>query len=324
MAHVISEPTGEAPAKPAESHAWPRPALAWYAVFVLSLTLLVNFLDRGIINLLLPAIKADLALSDTQMGAIVGLAFVLFYAIFGLPIAWLVDRASRKIIITIGVTLWSTMTAITGLAGNFWQLFAARVGVGVGEACTGPATFSMLADYFPRDKLARAIAVLNFGFTTGAGTAAIIGGLVIGWVAQMPPWTLPGVGELTLAPWQRVLILVGLPGIIVSVLMLTVPEPARRAANGAPVARHESISISQAVSYLAKNWSVYGPMLVGVALKTVQSFGFMAWGFTFFQRTYGWEPTHFGLVAARSFCACGPWLGLRRVARRALDQEGPA
>jgi MFS family permease len=288
------------------SHAWPKPALAWYAVFVLSLTLLVNFLDRGILNLLVPAIKADLQLSDTQMGVLLGFAFVMFYAIFGLPIAWLVDRASRKVIITIGVTLWSLMTAATGVATNFWQLFVARVGVGVGEACTGPATFSMLADYFPREKLARAIAVLNFGFMSGVGLAAIVGGLVIGWVAQMPPWTLPGVGELSLASWQRVLILVGLPGLVVTLLMLTVPEPVRRAMNGAPVARHESISIPQAVGYILKNWTVYGPMLVGVALKVVQSFGFMAWGFTLFQRTYGWEAARFGLVSGAIFLCVWP------------------
>jgi MFS family permease len=307
VANVIpGEAAAPLPETSAPGHAWPRPAVAWYAVFVLSLTLLVNFMDRGIINLLAPSIQSDLNLSDTQMGLILGFAFAVFYAIVGLPIAWLVDRASRKAIITIGVTLWSGMTALTGLATNFGQLFAARVGVGVGEACTGPATFSMLADYFPREKLARAIAVLNFGYTTGIGVAAIVGGLVIAWVAQMPAWSLPGVGELNLASWQRVLILVGLPGLIVSALMLTVPEPVRRAANGAPVARHESISIPQAIRYLLKNWTVYGPMLIGVALKVVQSFGFMAWGFTFFQRTYGWDPTHFGVVAGTIFLCVWP------------------
>ena len=176
---------------------WPPARQAWYAVFVCSLALLVNFLDRGILNLLVEPIKADLHLSDVQISMVMGFAFVAFYVILGLPIARLVDYKSRKVILAVGIGIWSLMTAACGLANSFWPLFGARVGVGVGEACSGPGTFSLLSDYFPKDKLPRAIAALNFGYTTGNGLALIIGGGVIAFLSTLPPVVLPGIGQTT-------------------------------------------------------------------------------------------------------------------------------
>ncbi|HZL92161.1 MAG TPA: MFS transporter, partial [Vicinamibacterales bacterium] len=132
-------------------------------VAILALVVMVNFLDRGILTLLVEPIKADLGLSDVQMSLVMGFAFTFFYAIFGLPVARLVDRHSRKHILAAGVAIWSLMTAFCGLAGNFWQLFLARVGVGVGETTSGPSAYSLLSDYFPPEKLPRAIAGMNLG-----------------------------------------------------------------------------------------------------------------------------------------------------------------
>lgn len=127
---------------------WPSRRQAWYAVAIFACALMVNFLDRGILTLLVEPIKRDLGLSDTQVSLLMGFAFICFYMLVGLPIARLVDSRSRRLIIGIGIATWSGMTALCGFAQNFWQLFAFRVGVGVGEACNGPATYSMLADLF--------------------------------------------------------------------------------------------------------------------------------------------------------------------------------
>src|SRR5512142_1268316 len=167
-----------APAPPS-TEPWPSPRVAWYAVFIFALTLMINFLDRGILPLLVPSIKADLHLTDPQMGVVMGFAFGVFYVILALPVARWADVGIRRTIVGIGIALWSGMTALCGLAQNFWQLFLFRVGTGVGESCNGPATYSMLSDLFPPAKLPRAIAVMSFGFMGGTGLALIVGGAII-------------------------------------------------------------------------------------------------------------------------------------------------
>jgi MFS family permease len=151
---------------------------------------------------------------------------------------------------------------------------------------------------------------------TGQGLALIIGGAVVASVAQMPAWELPFVGEL--AAWQRVLILVGLPGLLVAALMWTVPEPLRRGPDGAPLAAQKALPIRDIFKYLGDNWATYGPMFIGIALKTVMSFGLLAWVFAFYNRTFGWTPVRFGLtagivwlVAAPLGATFGAWLAER-------------
>jgi MFS family permease len=281
---------------------WPSRGRAWYAVFVFALVLCVNFLDRGILPLLVQPIKRDLGLTDTQISLLMGFAFVMFYVILGLPIARLVDRSSRRRIIGIGVALWSGATALCGLAHTFVQLFLARVGVGVGEACVGPATYSMLADLFPREQLPRAVSILNFGFIAGIGLSAILGGTVIGVMEHLPPITLPLVGLLR--PWQMTFLTVGIPGLLVALLMGTVVEPLRRdfaatAAAGSPAGPstgQASIPIREVLHYLWSNRRVYGPMYLALALQSIPSQGMIAWVPTFFIRVHHWSPRDVGLA----------------------------
>ncbi|MCZ6517979.1 MAG: MFS transporter, partial [Gammaproteobacteria bacterium] len=129
--------------------AWPKPAVAWFGVAVLMIAFIFSIADRIIIALLVDPIKTDLGLSDTDLGIMMGLAFAIFYALMGLPIGRLSDRYNRRSIIAAGIFMWSLMTATCGLARNFWELFLARVGVGVGEATLSPAAYSMIADSFP-------------------------------------------------------------------------------------------------------------------------------------------------------------------------------
>ena len=154
--------------------------VAWYAVFVLLLAYVLSFVDRIILSLLVTPIKEDLGTTDAQMGLLMGFAFAIFYTIAGIPIAKYSDVKSRRLIIATGIFLWSIMTAVCGLAKSFFQLFLARVGVGVGEAALTPAAYSMIADYFSEDKLGRAMGAYKSGAMVGGGLAFIIGGAVVG------------------------------------------------------------------------------------------------------------------------------------------------
>src|SRR5581483_12435678 len=159
--NVHAAPT-QAPANVATDY--PPARYAWYCVFALALATMVNFLDRGILTLLVEPIKRDLKLSDVQMSLIMGFAFTFFYAVLGLPVARLVDRKNRKLIMTAGIAIWSVMTMLCGLAKTFWHLFIARMGLGVGETTSGPSAYSLLSDYFPPHRLPRAISFMQVGF----------------------------------------------------------------------------------------------------------------------------------------------------------------
>ena len=273
---------------------WPSPARAWYAVGVFALVLMLNFLDRGIVGLVVQPLKKDMGLSDTQVGLIMGFAFAVFYAIVGLPIARLADSRSRRAIIGVGLATWSFMTALCGLAQNFWQLFLFRMGVGVGEACNGPATFSMLADFFPKEKLARAAAVLNFGFTTGTGVSLLLGGAILQMLSATPTVTLPVLG--TLHSWQLTFMLVGVPGLLVALLLRTVVEPVRRGRMtgelGGRAGAVRNLPLGEVIRFMRRNGRTYGPMFLGLALQTVLAFGVAGWTPTFFVRAYGWTVPH--------------------------------
>ena len=136
-------------------------AYHWYVVGVLTFAYLVSFLDRQILALMVGPIQADLSLSDTQMSLLMGLAFSIFYVFMAVPLGRLADQTVRRNILIGGVTLWSAMTAACGLAGNYWQLFLARMGVGVGEASLTPSATSMIADYFPPGVRGKALATYN-------------------------------------------------------------------------------------------------------------------------------------------------------------------
>src|SRR5262245_11650452 len=280
----------------ATSEPWPSPTQAWYGVFVFALALMINILDRQIVSLIIAPIKRDLNLSDTQMGWLMGPAFVIFYMILGLPIARMVDYKSRRTILGVGVAIWSFMTSMCGLAQGFWQLLVCRVGVGSGEACSGPATFSMLADLFPKEKLPRAIAVLNFGFYAGTGLALILGGIIATAFADVPTVTLPLVG-ITMRGWQLTFIIVGLPGLIVAALMTTVREPKRRGRMSANTNDStKPIPIRDVFAFLNKYRTTFAPIYIGMGIQVVMTYGGLTWGPAFYMRTFGWTPKEYGLV----------------------------
>ena len=194
-----------------------------YALGVLLLAYILSFIDRNIMALLVGPIREDFNISDFQFSLLHGLAFTLFYIVLGLPIGWLADRISRKLIISSGILFWSVMTSLCGLANNFQSLFLARIGVGVGEASLSPATYSLLSDLYSEKNLRWATAIFAMGITIGSGTSYMIGGWLYDTLSAMDLSSYPVIGDM--AVWQITFVGVGLPGLVVVVLMLFVSEP---------------------------------------------------------------------------------------------------
>jgi MFS family permease len=225
MAHQESgEPAAQSPIRVS--------TYGWYALFVLVLVYIINFIDRQIISILAQDIKADLQLDDAQIGFLYGTAFAVFYALFGIPLGRLADSWYRGRLIAIGLTLWSSMTALSGFATSFGMLATARIGVGIGEASASPAAYSMISDYFPKEKRGTALSIYSAGLYIGGGLSLPIGGLVSSrWNAA---WPSPAEAPLGLVGWQAAFLAVGIPGLLLALWVLSLREPQRGASDRLP------------------------------------------------------------------------------------------
>ncbi|XUU61648.1 MFS transporter [Erythrobacter sp. HA6-11] len=214
----------------AESNAdAPVPAYSWYALSVLVLVYVLNFIDRQILSILANDIKADLGVDDAYLGFLYGTAFAIFYALFGIPLGKLADSWKRVRLMTLGLTLWSAMTAVSGFARDAATLTVARIGVGVGEATASPSAYSLISDWFPARLRATALAIYSSGLYIGGGVSLAIGGVIVDrWNSAFPdgdPW-------LDLVGWQAAFIAVGVPGLLLAVWVATLREPVRGAIDG--------------------------------------------------------------------------------------------
>ena len=206
------------------------PAYSWYALGILVLVYVLNFIDRQILSILANDIKADLQVGDDYLGFLYGTAFAVFYALFGIPLGKLADSWKRTRLLSIGLALWSAMTALSGFARDAASLTAARIGVGVGEATASPSAYSLIADWFPARLRATALAIYSSGLYIGGGVSLLIGALVV------ESWNdaYPGGGPLGLVGWQAAFLAVGLPGLLLALWVLTLREPVRGAIDGLP------------------------------------------------------------------------------------------
>ena len=271
--------------------AYPSALYGWYAVGVLLVCFVFSFMDRMVLNLLIEPIKRDLQLTDTEISLLLGIAFALFNATLGLPVGWLADRASRVRIVAAGVFFWSVMTALCGTARSFATLFAFRMGVGVGEATTQPAGYSMIADLFAPTKRGFALSVFNLGTAIGSGLALFVGAQVIYEVSKVEGRIeLPLMGEIF--PWQLVFIILGLPGILVALWAWTLREPRRmgalrmmRVADGS--LQENPVTVREFLSYVRAIGVPFACAVTCYALIAMGGYGNSAWLPSFFQRTHG-------------------------------------
>lgn len=305
---------------------WPPSAVAWYAVAVLFIAYTVSIADRFILSLLIQPIKLDLGLSDTKVSLLHGFAFAIFFTIMGIPIGRLADRYSRRMIIASGIAVWSLMTAACGMAAGYWQLFSARVGVGVGEAALSPPAYSMIADLFPPQKLGRALSVYTTGAYVGSGLAFIVGGLVIDSITRSPELTIPIIG--TVRSWQAAFFVVGMPGVLVALLMFTVREPVRRINRNAALSgnAHLAVPMRTAFGYIRDRWRVYGAHFFGFSFLAVAFNSVVAWTPTFLNRSFGMTVGQSGpaigailLVFSTTGIIVGGWLADRLVIKGYSD-----
>jgi MFS family permease len=295
MTESVSGPTT------AHAPAWPSPVYSWYVVGVLLLAYTLSFIDRMILSLLVAPVRESLNISDTQFSLLVGMAFALFYTLAGFPLAWIADRFSRRNLIVGGIGLWSFMTLSCGMATSYIGLFAARMGVGVGEATLSPAAYSMLSDYFPKKRLARAIAVYSIGVPLGSGIALMLGALVIKAILAAPEITLPLIGQTE--AWRLTFAFVALPGILICLLMLTVREPFRR--GRMTIEQHQCSGSENFVAHVMTHKVSLGCMFAGMSLISMVMYGALAWTPAFLSRTYPISITDAGLWFGAIMAICG-------------------
>lgn len=230
-----------------------------YVMFILVVVYTFNFIDRQIVGILAVPIKADLGLSDTQLGLMGGLAFALFYTGLGIPVAMLADRSNRTWIMTIALTVWSAMTAVCGLAQNFWQLFLARLGVGVGEAGGVAPAYSLIADYFPPHQRARAMGVYSFGIPIGSALGILFGGYIASTI-----------------DWRYAFFIAGIAGILVApVFKLTVREPPRGQYDAQP-ARVPAATLREVIATLRDKRSFW-LIAFGASASSMMGYGLFFW-----------------------------------------------
>ena len=267
---------------------WPSPAVAWWGLIVLALGTGLAVIDRSVISLVVGPIKRDFAMSDTQFSLVTGFAFVFFYAIVGLPISRLADVYSRRFIIACAMLFWGTATMACGVARSFTQLFWARVGVGAGESAFSPATFSIVTDSFPPNRLPTAMAVLGIGFTLGTAFANFVGGAMVTVLEGTGGLVLPIIGHIR--SWQLVFIAVGAPGLLLAILMATVREPTRKGyRDPAMRAQRRAVPLRDLFGYLAAEWRLFLPMFTVLAVNVIISFGVGLWAPALFTRTFSWS-----------------------------------
>jgi MFS family permease len=276
---------------------YPSAAISWYSTILLALLYWLSILDRTIISLLVDPIKADLGISDVQFGLLHGMAFAITFSVFGLAAGALADRFSRRWIVFVSVSLWSFATAACGLAKDFSHLLLARVGVGAGEAGLNPCATSIITDLFPPGRLTTALAVYSIGASVGSGCAYIFGGMLVDLVSGTAAISFPILGQVR--PWQAVFLLIGIPGIFISLLSFTIPEPTRRGVrqekNTGPVADSIFSGYPALLKFIRSRGRFFFYHYAGFGLASLGFIGGVAWYPAHMGRTFGWSGSQIGL-----------------------------
>ncbi len=264
------------------------PSYRYYVLAMLTLTSMFSIVDRLILSILLQDIKTEFAFTDTQIGLITGLAFTLFYVIFSIPLGWIADRKNRKTIIAVSLAAWSAMTAFHGAAIGFWTLFLCRIGVGIGEAGSGPASTSMISDYFQKHELAKAFGILTLGATAGTGLGLMTGGFIA-----------------DLWGWRMAFVVLGVPGMVLAaVLYFTVKEPERGRYSEPKPNSSTKDTWRQTMASLARN-TIYLRVTISYAFLNVIGYAMALWLAAIMIRNFGLATSQVGFYLGLAFIVGG-------------------
>ncbi len=254
-----------------------KPAARRYALAVLAVVYMFNFIDRQIMAILLPAIRDEFGVSDTWLGFLAGTAFAMFYIVLGIPVARYADRHNRRNLIALAVALWSGMTALCGVAANFWQLALARIGVGVGEAGCSPPAHSMIADMYPPEQRSTAMGVYTVGISAGIMLAFLLGG-----------WVVENIG------WREAFFIVGLPGLLLALIVrVTLVEPQRGHSEGREAVSEQPTFLGT-LGFLWRRPS-FAHMTVAAGLSSYVGYSVISFLPSFLVRSFGMSPSEVGL-----------------------------
>jgi MFS family permease len=259
---------------------------AWWTLAVAFALLLVSYLDRSIVSMIVPEIKAGLSLSDFQMGLILGPAFAVFFSLFAIPLGWASDRYSRRWVISFGVAVFGVATIVSGFATSFLFLLLTRMLVATGEAAITPASVSLISEKFPRKLLTTALSIYSTGLKVGGAAALALGAVAIVYATKVTH-LIPQLAGVQ--PWRLVFALTGLPALLLAGLVFTFREgehPKHRAAPDAP-------SVT-AAKFLADEWRLFVPMVLGFSLVAICGQALISWTPAYFHRAFGWKPAQFG------------------------------
>lgn len=318
MLDEIRQGRGSVNVRPDVTSDFPALTYAWYVVGVLLIVYSVAFVDRIILNLLVRPVRTEMGLSDSGISLLQGFAFTIFYSIFGIILGRLADRRNRQRMAIAGIVVWCVATVACGFAHNFWQLFAARILVGAGEAALSPAAYSIICDSFRREHRSRAISVYSMGVFVGLGCALVFGGLVVNALLQTEMVNVPLVG--TVSSWRASFMAVGVPGLLAALLVLTVKEPSRK-----EVTRANS-SFGDTLAFLKTRFGALGSVIFANSLVALINYSISAWLPSYFVRVYGWTAgsiaAAYGIILLTAGCAgvlVGGWLADRLVTRGRAD-----
>lgn len=280
---------------------------SWYVLMVLVVVYILNFIDRQILSILAVDIKADLGLTDADMGFLGGAAFAVFYALFGIPLGRLADNWSRVKLLSIGLALWSIMTALSGFTRNQAELTMARMGVGVGEATASPTAYSLISDYFPKRQRATALAIYSSGLYIGGGVSLFLGALIVqSWNAAYPQG-----GPLGLSGWHAAFVAVGIPGVLVGLWVASLREPVRGAMDGLVTPAHPTPfrAFAQDLSMIVPPFTLWGAYQRGPAALVINlatGGAIAAFAYMMIQLTGNfpqWSAVGFGFYAVFSWAS---------------------
>ncbi len=283
----------------------PSARYSYYVLALLTVMYTFNYLDRYVLTILVVPIQAELGLSDTTMGFLMGPAFAIFYTALGIPIARLADTHSRRVILSVSFVLWSAMTALAGLARTGLELTATRIGVGIGEAGGTAPAHSLISDYFPQERRTLAFGVFQQGVYLGQMLGLMVGAVLVAQVG-----------------WRMTFLIVGLPGVLLAlVLYLTVKDPVRGRFDSAGPEEAQDSPLGEVFAHLWRRPS-FRFLMVGAGIASFGGTGFGFWLPVLFERAHGMTPMEVGLqlgptmAISGSLGAIGAGLLTDRLARR--------